>query len=61
MLYSHRTSNPLPGLSRGSVEVTRQAHNLEDAGSNPAPAIMGSTTFTPSRYSFNLGIGSAHF
>ena len=30
-------------LSRGSVVVTRQAHNLEDAGSTPAPAIMGST------------------
>ncbi len=28
-------------LSRGSVVATRQAHNLEDAGSIPAPAIYG--------------------
>ena len=26
---------------RGSVEVTRQAHNLEDAGPTPAPAFYG--------------------
>ena len=29
-------------LSRGSVAATRQAHNLENAGSTPAPANYGS-------------------
>ena len=39
------TDTPTAGsylkLSRGSVMAARQAHNLEAAGSTPAPAIMG--------------------